>query len=200
MTWLIYDLIILVVIALCVVIYARKGFMASLMGLLAFVLSLLGAYWLSKPLSPLIYNWFVRDGLYERIATGETGFFYNIVRSVMLGSLSTGDEALDAAAISVLRVLVFAVLVLLLYLVLKVLERVFKNANKTPLIGTVNKLLGGLLGGLFGILLSLVIVTVASILITASGDSLSWLNSQIIEQTKIFKLFYHFELLKLLFG
>lgn len=197
MAWLIYDGIILALLTVCILIYMKKGFISSLMGLLSFALSLVGAFFLSTPVTSAIYNWFVRDRLHSNIQSGKTGFFYNIVETVMKDG-GTAVQTVDAAAMAIIQVVVFAALVILIYLVVRLLEKMFKDTNKVPIVGTLNKALGGVIGFVIGCLLCLVVVLVASILISASGNTLSWINTYIVEETKIFRLFYSFDLLSML--
>lgn len=88
----------------------------------------------------------------------------------------------------ILFVLLFAVCRLLVHIILKIAVTI----NYIPVIGTVNGLLGGCVGVFQAGVYLLLLAMVCEIIILFTHDSLGWLNTQQIESTYLFAMFYRF--------
>lgn len=68
----------------------------------------------------------------------------------------------------------------------------FKGFYAIPILGPVNAVLGGIVGIFKAGIILYVLAIVGSMVISLSGDKLSWFNSGIVENSHIFKWFYNF--------
>lgn len=84
----------------------------------------------------------------------------------------------------VLLIAVFAVLSLICHIVAKIL----KNVNDVPIIGTPNKIGGFFVGVINGAINIIILSFILSIIVIITKDSLTYLNSAIIGQSKILTL------------
>lgn len=105
------------------------------------------------------------------------------------------EETLVAPAVKwLLRALIFILAMFILRLIISPVADVFKFANRIPVIGPVNALLGGVLGVAQGLLFLYIAALVVKVIINVSGNSLMFFNTQTIEKTKLFIHFYLFRL------
>ena len=70
-----------------------------------------------------------------------------------------------------------------------------KIVNKIPLVGGLNQFLGGVFGLLQGVLSLFVIVIVVHLIVSATGNSLIFLNEMTISKSYVFSYVYNFEFL-----
>jgi len=86
------------------------------------------------------------------------------------------------------------ILVLILYIVLSFVVSVVAKAlgviNKVPLIGGLNKLLGGVFGMLNAGIWCYILASLVGLFIGLTNGNIDFLNNQIIDQTVLFKLIY----------
>lgn len=68
-------------------------------------------------------------------------------------------------------------------------SRLFKMVNRIPLVGPVNRVLGGILGGLQGIIILFIMGMVVNVLVIFTNNSLMIFNQATLAKTIIFKYF-----------
>jgi uncharacterized membrane protein required for colicin V production len=194
MIWIAYDAIALLILIVSVLVLAGKGFISSLVGFGTFIVSLLVAFFVSGWLASPIYETLFRDRLYDSIAANTPNFFARVAGAL----LNAGAQSVDNSAVTLIRFVLFALLIMILYLSLRALAKLFQGVNEIPLIGGLNRVLGGILGLCLGVFICLIVGTLAAVLIGASKDALGWMNTDIMEDSVLFSVFYRYNFLNLL--
>lgn len=83
------------------------------------------------------------------------------------------------------------VFVLLLFVFRRLADLAGGFTNHIPLVGGLNQVLGGALGGVSGLLWVFLLAIFAALFLLITGDTVSWLNHSLIEQSKLFSLAFH---------
>lgn len=171
---LILDILVLGIITLCVVLYARKGFVSGILSLLGTVISFFAALWASRFFAPHIFDNFFRKGIEENIATTlatesytSVGEFLNsILEFLPKSAISFIEENLQATLdfaspniaaqvmTEVVRPLIVPLIAVILFLILFALLRVLvgflsklaKGLKHVPVVNSLNKFLGAVVG------------------------------------------------------
>lgn len=180
MNWtsIVLDGIALILLVGCALFYAKRGFLASLISFLGTLISLIGSILFANWLSPVLFNSLFRSGLENRVAEllQQTGvqtvsdvlknIFGFLPQSVadMLGASFTDsvaatspelaskivNEAVMPLIVPIITVVLFLVLFLVLRVLVAWLSKLLTGANKIPLLGAGNRLLGFVAGILVG--------------------------------------------------
>lgn len=204
---IILDVILVTIFAAFVFTAAKKGFMHTLLELLAVIVALAMSYQFSPVVAQATYDEIVEKSLVEAVETqiDETvnvssvttqaevlldsipGFMASFASSagVDLDEIKTQissekfssanlaielvDKIAKPIAVGALTVIFFLLLSVVLIFVLKWIAGLLAKLFKLPLIGTVNKVLGGVLGACKGVLVIVFICTFLDI-IFANGD------------------------------
>lgn len=128
------------------------------------------------------------------------------VRAIVLKMFDTNDSFKDAVMNGIVRpnctllikTIAFGVIFFLVNLILRIITAAAKLANKIPVIGKVNAVLGLVLGALEG-LVAVFVVCLATRLVVSIGSANSILfNQTAIDSTFLFKIFYNFDFLNFL--
>lgn len=98
------------------------------------------------------------------------------------------DSFIGPIVVACISVVVFIICFFVLRLVCRVLSKILKGINSVPLLGTANKLAGFAAGIVIGGVNIILLSFLLSIIVIITGDNLSWLNSEIIAQSKILAL------------
>ncbi len=93
----------------------------------------------------------------------------------------------------ILQIILSAILFSILMFAVKIISRMARGVKKIPLIGPINKLLGGALGLVQAVIIIYLISLLAGMILTAKPDGYQYLNTHIIESTYLFKLFFSFD-------
>lgn len=105
-------------------------------------------------------------------------------------SVVIADQIIQPIVTLLLNALLCLALFFVCYFIVKQVAKLFKGFYAIPIIGPINSFLGGVLGVLQAFIVVIIITIVLRFIITLSGDTLSWLNSSIIDSTFLFKYFY----------
>ncbi|MCD7822494.1 MAG: CvpA family protein [Oscillospiraceae bacterium] len=129
-----------------------------------------------------------------------TGDMSEVVNVFLTGSAEETAATAEAEIVRpiiemALKIVVFLVLLFVLRLVIDPVSNLFKFANKIPIIGSVNVLLGAVLGAVEGLITVYGLALLLRLIVNVSGDSLIFLNTDTIELTYIFKYFYELNLM-----
>ncbi|MCD8005513.1 MAG: CvpA family protein [Oscillospiraceae bacterium] len=129
-----------------------------------------------------------------------TGDMSEVVNVFLTGSAeetaATAEEEIVRPIIEfALKIVVFLVLLFILRLVINPVSNLFKFANKIPILGALNVLLGAVLGAVEGLVTVYGLALLLKLIVNVSGDSLIFLNTDTIELTYIFKYFYELNFL-----
>lgn len=214
---LILDGILLIVLALIVWGYARRGFMAGLLQFVGNIASLLGALFLSQKVAPLLFEHFLRGSfitrMEETIARDGTvdiaslleqfaGFLPEQVQQKLVQSagelLSAASpdlaqnlvtEVVEPLLTPIIAIVVFFVAFALCRFVVGFLVAVLTNFNKIPLVGGVNRLLGVGMGFLAGLVDLYILLCALWAVMVITGGNLAFLNEQILGDSLLYAVF-----------
>lgn len=100
------------------------------------------------------------------------------------------------SVIPIIKLLLFILVFTIAIIIVKMITRLFSGFNRVPIAGSINVFLGAILGLAQGIAIVLIIAVILHILVALSNDEMIVFNSQTIQNTYLFKLFYNFKLLK----
>lgn len=107
--------------------------------------------------------------------------------------IRTGSDTAHAISIAyirpiylqMIRPVCYTVIFILVLLIGIIAEKVFKVANKVPLVGDANKVLGFITGLLYGGLIVVLVCAVIAVIISVTRNSLSWLNTKTFEDSAV---------------
>ncbi len=205
---IILDVILLTVLGAFVFIAAKKGFMLSLLELIAVIVSLVLSYQFSPVVAQATYDNIVEENLIETVEVqidetlnissstvqaeavlesipdfmvsfaSSVGIELDEVKAKIISEkFSSGNIATELVTrvaqpivVAALTAIFFLLLSVILLFALKWVAKLLSKVFKLPLIGTVNKVLGGVLGACKGVMVIIFISTILK-LIFAGGDS-----------------------------
>lgn len=96
-----------------------------------------------------------------------------------------------------LKALIFMIMMFIFRLIISPVSDVFKFANKVPVIGPVNSLLGAALGLVEGVVFLMVFSLAVRAAINLTGNSLIFFNTETITMSRIFSKFYSFDIMSI---
>ncbi len=109
--WLFLDLAVCIIILLCVIIYAKRGFVKSVFGIIAFVAAIVLAFMLSTPLSDFTYDKLIEPTVSTSIentlvkqVTGTTEALNESVFDALPGFIKNNIDEKGFSAINILEV------------------------------------------------------------------------------------------------
>ncbi len=221
MLWgIILDVLTLAVLVIFIFISAKKGFARTILEFAAIIVAILLAVALGGKAADWVYDSFIKDSLVSGITTtvdnalndtvenfteslpeilvkGAKAFgIYDKISECRLESVEGTVSALETnimrpIATSILKVIasiiLFVVLLFLLNLLVKAIDKVFK----LPVVGDLNRALGGIVGFLKGLAVLFVAFSlIAAISVAVKGDFLIF-SEENINNSHIFKLIYN---------
>ena len=98
------------------------------------------------------------------------------------------DQFIAPLVVACISVVLFILCFVAIRLVCGLLARLFKTVNKVPVLGSANRLAGGVAGVAIGAINIILLSFLCSIIVIITGDGLSWLNSQVISGSQILAL------------
>ncbi len=150
----------------------------------------------SQSVSELLASVGVPEDVYSNFADT---FVTNLILGALQSAENPGKQFLDDFAKPIIFVpmqtIIFIVLFILLLIIMAVITATTKIVNKIPLVGGLNQFLGGVFGLLQGVLSLFVIVIVVHLIVSATGNSLIFLNEMTISKSYVFSYVYNFEFL-----
>ena len=177
---LIFDIAIAAILLLCLIVGGVRGFISSLLSVLILSAALLGSAILANTLADPVSSWLtprVEQYMLDRLTDGRSDeavsaaaasdnaalaklvdfdAITGIAKKAMDNAIETGKNMLEGAVTGMVRSLVYGVLFLLSFLVLTLLLRLVTSplrlAERTPVLGTLNRLAGAALGLCLGLL------------------------------------------------
>lgn len=177
---LIFDLAVAAILLLCLIIGGARGFLRTLLSVVILVAALLGSGILANTLADPVTEWVtprVQQYMLDRLTDGRSDeaisaaaasdnetlaglvdfdAITGIARKAMDSAVEAGKNMLEGAVAGMVRSLVYGVLFLLSFLVLTLLLRLITSplrlAERTPVLGALNRLAGAALGLCLGVL------------------------------------------------
>lgn len=102
------------------------------------------------------------------------------------------SEIVAPAVITILKGIIWIIAMFILMAISRTIAAAFKGLNKVPIIGPVNSLLGAALGLAEGAVVIYIFSQIVKLVCYLTSNSLMFLNSETVAQTRIFKEFYNF--------
>lgn len=198
------DAVLLVIIVLCVIRSAKKGFVRSLIETIGLIVALVLAASCGNFVAQTVYDNTVRPTVSSAIeeSFADAGnnaldqlpsFIKNSIDNSQI-TLALDETASDAAmriTDTVVKPIAYNLInslaTVIIFIVLAIIVRFvasFINARFTGLIfGTANKLLGGCIGAVKGVAVAIVVCYVASFLISIMGNEIGFITSSDISNS-----------------
>lgn len=208
---LILDAILIAIFAAFVFFAVKKGFVLTLLELVAAVLSLVLAYSFSPVVAQTTYDSFIENKMIEvvkeniddnvdvsstagqaeavldampeyvvSIAASSGVDLNEIKEKISAEKISTDNIATELVekiaqpiVIGALTILMFMILSFLFLIALKFVAKLISKLFNIPIVGTVNKLLGGVLGAIKGVIVLILICTVLRFALSGGDGELS---------------------------
>lgn len=108
-----------------------------------------------------------------------------ILTPTMESAVFLVDEFIAPIIVACIGVVLFIVCFIAIRLVCGTLAKIFKTVNKVPLLGTANKLAGGIAGIAIGGINIILLSFLFSIIVIITGDGLAQFNSQVLAGSQI---------------
>ena len=115
----------------------------------------------------------------------------------ILGNLGNAIETVVVKPIvvfllqTVLCLLIFAVCAI----IVKAIAAMFRKFYELPILGPINSILGGVIGIFEAAIVLFVLALAVSVVIALTSNELKWLNTNVIESTNLFRVFYDLKFL-----
>lgn len=211
------DLALLIVLAVTVIHYVRRGFLAGIFELIGSLASLALAWFVSGKASPAVFSGFFKSGLIEKttqtiqqqgtlnlnaILSGLSDVLpQSFVNRIVESASSTLDSSapdvaqqvvekiVEPLVVPIITVVVFFATFALCRVLITLLISALTNVNKIPLVGSANRLLGVLLGVAGGALNVLLILCLLWGIVAVTSGKLAWLNDATLSGSWFYSLF-----------
>lgn len=205
------DGIIIVIIAVCALLAAKKGFVRTLIEFVGFLAAIFLAFTLSSTVSGFVYDKTIRPAAETAIAAGIESsaedaampeFILTLAEKAGINEdmISTAvginaeeiaknvtETALMPLAINVIKFIAIIVIFVLLLIVVKIVARFLNSLFKGVLLGSANKALGAVLGGAKGAIYSVVFCIVASLIVSITKSGFLFITEDAIQNSYICK-------------
>lgn len=195
---LIWDLALIAVILFVMIRSVGRGFVSSFIRLLGLAAACIVAALLSGKAAAWLYDGYlaerlqtaVSDTLRQKLQT-----FAELLDRIDPTDTITGaaGDALRTVMVALLTMVAFLIIFLVAMVIVRALAKLTRNVNRVPVVGGVNRVLGGVLGAAEAFLLCYLIGMVAAVLITFSENEWSWLNTAVVQKSTILNWFVQFE-------
>lgn len=181
---MIIDVIVIALIVILTLIYAKKGLFKVLIGIAGFIISIVLASALCRPIATLIK---------PLIADAVDGIH---IDNSLINKFT--DTLVRSQAVA--TVLAFGIVFLIATLLCKLIGLLAGGIGKLPLIGKIDHLLGGILGFLLGLcyaqVLAMVLFCFSEYLIGTFG----WLDAEAFDGSIVAKWLFEHNLFTYIFG
>ena len=216
----IFDILLLVLLAVVTLRYMQKGFLAGLIQFLGNLLGLVGAALLSPRVADWIFATFFKGGLTTQIQTTISqqgtvdlaalvdkyaGFLPDAMEQSLVQSatdlMNSGapdlahslvTELIQPLVTPLITVVVFFVCFAVCKMLVSFLAAVLTNLNRVPPVGGVNQFFGFFMGLLAGAMDVFLVVCGVWAVVVITGNNLSWLNQTVLQDSVAFSLFSSF--------
>lgn len=202
---MVLDLIFVIIIAVCVIIGIKQGFVRSLLGIASLFVSIIAAVYLYRPFIDLLYGIpaisgvidsiiaGIKNAILSALGSGEVQSFPPFLGAFIGDTIASGNEmiagALAEAAFSCVLVIIFIILV---RIVIFILVKALNLVTKLPVIKQFNGLLGGVTGLLTGVMICYIAAIILFVWSNANGGA--WIN-EALASSNIAKHFFETNIL-----
>ena len=195
---LIWDLALAALILYVMIRSIGRGFVSSFIHLLGLAAACIVAALLSGKAAAWLYDGYlaerlqtaVSDTLRQKLAT----FVELLDRIDPTDTISAAaGDALRTVMVAFLTMVAFLIIFLLAMLIVRALAKLTRNVNRVPVVGGVNRVLGGVLGAAEAFLLCYLLGMAVTVLITISENCWGWLNTAVVQQSTLLNWFVQFK-------
>lgn len=208
--WL--DIIFVLIVLLCVVLAAKKGFVKSFVEVIGYVLAVVIAFSFSGTVADFVYDSFVEAPFNTAIenAVNENAdtaiealpdYLVNLLdkANVDLNALLTAENssgkniaeqvsgAIEPIALSVFKTIVTIIIFAVVLLIARLLSGMLNSLFKGVILGTLNKTLGGALGLIKGLALAVIFCLASNFIASISSEGFLIFTKDAIDGTFICK-------------
>lgn len=208
MTGLFYDLLFAAVLIFSIAAGWRRGFLSTLTVLVGGVAGIVGAVWVSRTVGPALYRDHVGVAVAQRVsqALAEAGgdveaslqeltFLPASVRETLVRNVQemNGEavpmvvEMLEPLLLPLIQALLFLVVCILVRWVFRLLAWALRRCNALPLVGGVNRFLGGALGLGMGILNTWLLSLALWLASSLANGSIPLLYTAVLDQSRAYR-------------
>lgn len=99
-------------------------------------------------------------------------------------------------AINVIKLILFILVYMIVRVAVGLVGKLLKCVNSIPIAGTANKLFGGIVGFVQGTVTVFLIALIMKVIISISSAEMLFINTETINKTHIFRIFYNNHLFK----
>lgn len=220
------DVAAVLIVLWCMNAAAKKGFLRTVIQMIAYIVILLASSFLSRAAAPIIYDNVVQPMLLQSIEPGQEKNPGNaaLISMAPRGTLSMVNTALDSldsflpdinkkdlledithAAVRPLMISAISMIgFFVIFAVLSILANILMSAlgiiDHIPVIGTINAVLGGAIGVFQGLLLVLVFCILLKGLLRLHPGGWPLLNQDVLDRTYLCRYFLDLDLIGHLFA
>ena len=210
------DLIVIAIIAICVLLSAKKGFVKTIVGVVGFIAATYLAFTLSTPLADTTYDKIIEPPIVESAvgAVGETqndiwealpdfitdnavkfgissdDFKGSINNNITEGTESAvtkaSQEVIKPIITKILGLIYSVVIMVVLMFVVNILAGLINKLFSFSVVGKANRILGGIIGLPKGIVFAILFCMIVSLIVRMSGGIFFFTNEN-IDKTILFK-------------
>lgn len=195
------DVIIILVILLCTFIGYKRGLIGVITSLLSFIIALVLAVIIYKPVSNIIINNTniynnIQSGIYENIKDEDIeesdngiisfakNYIYSEAKDITLEMIS------ESVAQIVIDVITFIIILIITRIILIFVSVVFSSIASLPIIKQFNKAGGLIYGFLQGIIINYIIFALILLIVQISNVNTDFINNS-INKSKIGNILYN---------
>ncbi len=163
------DVIMLLLLLVFALYGVKRGGAKMILSMASFVLSLIAGLLLYRPISEILKNTGMAQGLSAKLAERMdiTGQLPEIMRSY---ALSAEQELFTSIAEAALSVICFIAVLLLVRIILGIVSTFLGIASSLPVLRQANELLGGVLGLLLGVMAVLILLGIFALIEAFGSD------------------------------
>ncbi|MBR3355143.1 MAG: CvpA family protein [Oscillospiraceae bacterium] len=182
-----YDVIFVVIVFISFLICYKNGLLYSLVSFFKVIGSAIGAGYISKNYSLLIYERFFKDSLISKVAEELSNFRDGLVDSFdnnvigkaisdYLSRSALGDDVeaiserivndtIQDTIVSGFQIILFVLAFIVFVALISWVQNILLHTNDVPVLGFMNQMLGGLFGALIALIILFIIAMILNILI-----------------------------------
>lgn len=215
----IFDIICVALIVICAAYFAAKGLLAGLLSLVGTLVCLVASFFAGRELALPVFNGLFRDRLIQSTSDAiaehavtninelldqVVGFLPDFVKQPIIDQFGTVtlfdswdfatrvvDEVISPLIVPIIAVVLFVIVFILLRLLFNIITKLLRGVNRVPVIGTANRVLGGVAGIVVGLLYVFLLVVVLSALSSLYGSELD--PGGLFGRSIFYRLFSHIQ-------
>lgn len=140
-------------------------------------------------ISSIIPDWLTSYLIGDKTVDNVAGGFI-AKNDLSAASSAIADQIFRPYIIMIISIIAFFVLFAVVKLLFRYVYMLTSVVERIPVIGTLNGLLGGLCGVIKAGVLLFIIAIISFVLILLTKNEMSWINTEIINETHLFFMFY----------